>query len=92
MPARQVLRWDLAARLILALIVPLVVGALVSGGTAGLLSALGAAMVSISCLGGDMGIIRWSVFSAIGTIVAGVIGAMLPPASRPSSQSRPSPR
>ena len=73
-PARVVLRWELSVRAALAVSVPLLVGYWRGGGTSGLLAAIVSANIAIAYLGPDLGIFRWSVFAAVGTPIAILIG------------------
>ena len=77
LPVRQLLRWDLTARVLVALLLPLLLGYLRTGTLSGLLPALVAAAVSMSYLGPDLGIFRWSVFAAVGTTITALVGTAL---------------
>ena len=75
-PTRAVLRWDLAVRLLLALVLPLAVGALTGGLTTTVLTAtMAAALTSFGSLGPDVSLRRWDVVAAVGVPVAILLGA-----------------
>lgn len=78
LPARSLLRWDLAVRLVLALLIPVVVEVVVAGQVAawGLGAAMSAALVSFGNLGPDLSRPAWSAVAAVGVPVAVVLGAL----------------
>jgi len=78
-PARALLRWDLAARLVLSIVVPVGVEVVISGSLsgAGLTAALVAALVSFASLGPELSRPTWTAVAAIGVPVAVVLGAAL---------------
>lgn len=79
LPTRQLLRWDLAVRVALAVLVPLGVQVWRTGGVegAGMAAALIGALVSFACLGPELARARWIAVAAIGTPVAALGGTVL---------------
>ncbi len=73
-PTRLLLRWELGVRVLVALAVPLLVSSLFGGILSGLLTAVVAAAVSTSYAGPDAGSLKWSTFSAFGSVVAAIGG------------------
>jgi hypothetical protein len=82
-PRKILLRWELVVRGALALLVPWGIGYAVNGDFSGLLAALVAALVSLSCLGPDVRSLRWSTIAAVGSVASTVLGLFL------SSQALP---
>lgn len=84
-PRRQVLRWELFVRVILALLIPLLIGVIANGDLVGLLAGVIAALIAISYLGPDAGLFGWSVLAAAGTALA-AMGGLLIGAAHPALQ------
>jgi hypothetical protein len=82
-PRREVLRWELFVRTILALSVPLLIGYALNGDLSGILAALIAGLASISYLGPDAGLFGWAVFAAVGTAASALLGFLVSGASGP---------
>ena len=83
LPTRTVLRWDLAVRIGLAILGPLLVQYWLTGevlGTA-LITGLAAALISLSSLGPETAHPRWIAVAAVGTPVAVTIGHGLGPSA-----------
>jgi Fusaric acid resistance protein-like len=83
LPTRTVLRWDLAVRIGLAILGPLLVQYWLTGevlGTA-LITGLAAALISLSSLGPETAHPRWIAVAAVGTPVAVTIGQVLGPSA-----------
>lgn len=80
LPLVAVLRWDLAVRALLAVLLPALIGLAVPWLThAAVLAAVVAAMVSLSSLGPDLGQPRWTALAVVATPVAVTLGAWLAP-------------
>jgi hypothetical protein len=77
-PPAALLRWDLAARLLLAVTLPVALSLAVTGeaGVAAPTAAMSAALVSLSSLGPDLSSRTWSLVAAVGVPVAIVLGAV----------------
>lgn len=82
-PLRAVLRWDLAARLALAVAVPLWIEMWRTGGGLGpgIVAALVAALVSLASLGPELSQPRWVAVAAIGTPIAVTVGVVVGPSA-----------
>lgn len=75
-PTRAVLRWNLAVRVLLAIALPLVAGAMTGGLTTTVLAAtMAAALTSFGSLGPDLSVPRWNLVAAVGVPAAIVLGA-----------------
>ncbi|MEZ5117843.1 MAG: hypothetical protein R2737_16400 [Candidatus Nanopelagicales bacterium] len=80
LPLVAVLRWDLAVRALLAVLLPALIGLAVPWLThAAVLAAVVAALVSLSSLGPDLGQPRWTALAVVATPVAVTLGAWLAP-------------
>lgn len=77
LPAAALLRWDLAVRLGLSLLVPMLVALGLAGSVSGsvLVVVLAAALVSFASLGPDLSDARWLTVAAVGVPVAVLLGA-----------------
>jgi hypothetical protein len=78
-PTRDLLRWDLAVRLLLAALIPLLAQVWLGDGVVGpgLVAGLVAALVSMASLGPDLAAPRWLLLAALATPTAVVSGAAL---------------
>lgn len=83
LPTGQLLRWDLAVRVALAVLVPLGLQAWRTGGVTGpgLTAGLIGALVSFACLGPELARPRWIAVAGIGTPVATLGGVVLGPSA-----------
>lgn len=81
LPTRLLLRWDLAVRIGLAVLVPLGIQFWRTGGVTGsvIAAALVAALVSLASVGPELAAPRWVAVAAIGTPLALVLGTVLGP-------------
>lgn len=81
LPTRAVLRWDLAVRIGLAVLGPLLVQYWLTGEVlgAGLVTGLVAALICLSSLGPEVAQPRWIAVAAVGTPVAVTLGQVLGP-------------
>ncbi len=76
-PTRVLLRWDLAARLLLALAIPIGIGVAVGDlGELTVGAAMAAALVSFGNLGPDLSGRPWQLLTAIGVPLAMVLGVV----------------
>jgi hypothetical protein len=78
LPSAALLRWDLAVRLILSVVLPVLVAILVTDGlpSTAFVVAMAAALVSFASLGPDVGSPPWLGVAAVGVPVAIVAGAI----------------